>query len=47
VPDGRSVGPDGVDPTSPAITGLRVLDRPAAGFVDTIVGDVTGFFFGS
>jgi hypothetical protein len=28
--------------------GLRVVDPPASrGLVDTIVGDVTGFFFGS
>jgi hypothetical protein len=30
------------------VAGLRVVDPPAArGLLDTIVGDVTGFFFGS
>ncbi len=34
--------------TPDAIVGLRVVDPPAPqGLVETIVGDVTGFFFGS
>jgi len=46
--DGRERASDRPRLTTPAIVGLRVIAPPAArGLVDTIVGDVTGFFFGS
>jgi hypothetical protein len=43
-----SDAPDPPDPDDPAIIGLRVIDpMPARGLVDTIIGDVASFFFGS
>jgi uncharacterized protein YkwD len=46
--DGRLRGDDPPRPSDPAVAGLRVVDPPVArGLLDTIVGDVTGFFFGS
>ena len=53
IDDGGDAATDGTEPptdssaTGEAVVGMRVIDRPPnGGLLDTIVGGVTGFFFG-